>query len=175
MRKSRTGMLLVGLTVLALSAGVVAGMLAARLPASTSGGSNAGLPPPAGYERSLADELALDTGQREHMRMIWEGVRGQAHRAFDEARELEHKQLVELGELMKTPEQQEAFKQITKKYADRYDELARERNRQFDDAVDQTNRILKPEQQKKYAEIREKLHQATKPPTTVTGTTEKQG
>ncbi len=49
MRKSRMGVFLIGLTVLALSAGVVAGMLVARLPAAPA--ENPVLPPPA-FERS---------------------------------------------------------------------------------------------------------------------------
>ena len=64
---------------------------------------------------------------------------------------------------------------ITKKYSDRFDELTRERNKIFDGGVEQTNRILTPEQQKKYAEIREKLHRASAQPTTVLSTQENKG
>ena len=94
MRKSRMGTLLIGLTALALSAGVVAGMLVARFPGSNQVQTPSLVPPP-GYERSLADELALDPAQREQMRMIWEGVRGNVHRAFEEARKLQDNQLDE--------------------------------------------------------------------------------
>ena len=177
MNRSRTGMFLIGLMALALSAGVVAGMLVARLPASKSSSGDDGnvlAPPPVLSERSL-DDLRLNDTQRDQMRAIWEGVRGNVHRAFEDARKLEKDQLVELGELMKTPEQQEAFKKITQKYADRYDSLVQERNRMFDAGVEATNKILTPEQQKIYAEIRQKLRQSTSQPATVGGTAEKRG
>jgi Spy/CpxP family protein refolding chaperone len=165
-------MFLTGLTVLALSAGVVAGMLAARLPAAATPAAGPQLPPPPGYERSLADELDLNETQRQQMREIWEGVRGRVHRAFDDAKKLSNNQLDELAVLMDTPEQKAAFAQITKKYADKYAGLERERNQMFEEAVARTNAILTPDQQKKYAEIRQKLHQPTTQMATLKGTTE---
>jgi Spy/CpxP family protein refolding chaperone len=169
MRKSRTGVFLIGLTVLALSAGVVAGMLVARLPAAPA--ENPVILPPA-FERSLGDTLGLNKDQREEMRTIWEGVRGNVHRIFDEAQQLQDRQLDELAGLMKTPEEKEAFATIAKKYADRYAQLKQERQRLFDDAVSQTNKILTPEQQKKYADFRRNLGQASTQPTTVSSTSQ---
>jgi Spy/CpxP family protein refolding chaperone len=172
MKRSRTGTLLVGLTALALSAGVVAGMLAARLPGTPS--ENQVFPPPS-FERSLADELALSPDQREKMRSIWEGVRGSVHRTFNDAQKLQTNRDDELAALMTTPEQREAFARIAKKYADRFNDLVQERGELFDNALRQTDDILTPEQQKKYAEFRKNLRRPVTQPATVDSTQASKG
>ena len=73
MKRSRLEILIVVISVLALSAGVVAGLLASRLPVSTN---PLPVPPPGGMERSLAEELNLSEEQRTKMRGIWETVHG---------------------------------------------------------------------------------------------------
>jgi Spy/CpxP family protein refolding chaperone len=156
-KKTRVEALLIVLTVLALSAGVVAGLVAARLPASSAGkGENAPPPPPmppGPTEKSLADELQLNPDQREQMRGIWEGVRDKVHKAFDEAQDLQRQRDERFAAILTTDEQRAQFQKISKEFADRYDQLARDRDEAFNSAVEKTRKLLNETQRKKYEEI----------------------
>src|SRR6476646_4080924 len=95
MRKTRIEILLISLTVLALGAGLAAGLLAARLP--TGSGSSADTVPGVGSgaanqsaeHGSLTDELQLTPQQRDQMREIWEGTRGRVHQVYEDAQQLQ--------------------------------------------------------------------------------------
>ena len=147
MRKTRIEILLIGLTVVALSAGVVAGVLASRLPAS---GGAAG---PMGPEQTpLAAELQLTPAQQDQMKQIWEGVRGRVHETFEDAQRLQ-KERDDALVAMLTDEQKARFEKISKDFADRFDQLSSKRDRTFADAVEKTRRLLSDDQRKKYDEI----------------------
>jgi septal ring factor EnvC (AmiA/AmiB activator) len=155
-KRSRVEILLVVLTVLALSAGVVAGLLASRLPASSGRGENVSqppLPPGGAMEKSLAEELQLTADQREQMRGIWEGVRDRMHQAFDQANDLQRQRDQRLVEILTTDEQRAQFAKITKEFSDKYDQLARERDDAFGSAVEKTKKLLNEQQRTKYEEI----------------------
>ena len=154
MKKTRVEILLVVLTVLAASAGVVAGLVAARLPASSARTSNVPPPlPPGPMEKSLADELGLSADQREQMRGIWEGVRDKVHQAFDEAQDLSRQRDERLVAILTTDEQKAQFAKITKEFDEKYNRLARERDEAFNSAVERTKKLLDETQRKKYEEI----------------------
>lgn len=157
MRKSRVEVLLIVLTVLALCAGVVAGLVYARLPGSMPLKTDNTPPPPmlppdGAGERSLADELQLSPEQRVQMRDIWEGVREKVHQAFDAAQALE-RQRDERIVAMLSEEQKATFQKLSEEFARRYDELARQRDEAFNSAVEKTKKLLSDEQRKKYEQI----------------------
>ena len=168
MKRTRVEVLLIVLTALALSAGVVAGLVYARLPGSTgTKGEPAGptppmLPPGASGERSLADELQLSQDQRVQMRDIWEGVRDKVHRAFDEAEDLQRQRDDRIISML-SDEQKTRFEKLSQEFADRYDQLAAQRDEAFNTAVEKTKKLLNDEQRKKYEEIL-KTHVRPAPP-----------
>ena len=167
MRKSRVEALLIGLTVLALCAGVVAGIVYARLPSSAVKTDNTPpppmLPPDGPGEKSLADELQLSPEQRVQMRDIWEGVRDKVHQAFDEAQDLQRQRDERIVALLTTDEQKARFQKLSQEFADRYDQLAKDRDQAFNSAVDKTKKLLNEEQRKKYDQIL-KTHVRPGPP-----------
>src|SRR4051794_32743783 len=90
MKTTRMKLLLIGLTVLGLSAGVVAGMLVSRLPASTADATPPGGPHgPPGMSAALVEQLELTRDQQEKMRAIWESVRGDVQQCFQQAQDLQ--------------------------------------------------------------------------------------
>src|SRR5687768_713213 len=151
MRKKRIEILIVLVAALAMSAGVVAGLLASRLPSAAGAGRQpaatnpalATAPPPASFERTLADELQLRPEQRESMREIWEGVRGKVHATFDAAQNLQRERDEALVALL-NDEQRVKFAKISKDYANRFDALTKERDETFQKAVEKTKKILDP-------------------------------
>lgn len=158
MRKTRIEILLISLTVLALGAGLAAGLLAARLPtaAGSSGdtftgvGSGATNQPP---ERgSLIDELGLTPQQRDQMREIWEATRGRVHQVFEDAQQLQTDRDDAIVALL-NDEQKQKFQKISKDYADRFKTLEKKRDQAFEDAVEKTKSILNDVQRQKYEQI----------------------
>lgn len=165
MSKKRIEILLISVTALALCAGLAAGLLASRLP----GGAQPPAPvpselPAAEPRTALVEELNLSSEQREQMRQIWEGVRGDVRQAFDEAQRLQ-KQRDEALVSMLNDEQKAKFEKISKEYAGRFDELTRKRDSTFQDAVERTRRILNDDQRQKYDQILKR--QVGSVPTTV--------
>ena len=156
MRKTRIEILLIGLTVIALGAGVVAGVLASRLPVATEEASPTHPVPAPGVEPTpLAHELNLTADQQAQMRGIWEGVRGRVHGTFDEAQRLQRERDEALVSLL-NDEQKAKFQRIAQDYSDRFDKLSQERKSTFDEAVAKTRRLLSDEQRQKYDEILKK-------------------
>jgi Spy/CpxP family protein refolding chaperone len=165
MRKKRIEILLIIVAALAMSAGVVAGLLASRLPSAAvqqPAATNPATPPPASFERTLADELALRDDQREQMRQIWEGVRGKVHATFDEAQNLQKERDEALVALL-NDEQRVKFAKISQDYANRFIELTKKRDSTFEEAVEKTKEMLDPSQRAKYEEIL-KAHVRRGPP-----------
>ena len=147
MRRTGIETLLIGLTVLALSAGVVAGMLATRLPVTTT---TAGAGP--GPGDALCEQLQLDAHQREQMREIWEGVKSRARDSYNDAQDLQHQRdQAILG--MLSDEQKAKFEKLSKDFADRYASLAEDRKKIFDEAVEKTRKMLNDQQRRQYDEI----------------------
>src|SRR4051812_26998845 len=151
MRRKET--LLVMLTVLAVGAGVVAGMVVSRLPAVATGAPNGGAAFPASPGQSaLAQELHLSTQQTEQMRQTWESVREKVRLSYESADRL-NRQRDEAIQAMLTPEQKAKFEKLTQDFADRFIALRKDRDSAFSKAVEETRKILSDEQRKKYDEL----------------------
>jgi Spy/CpxP family protein refolding chaperone len=143
-------LLLIIVPVLTLGAGVVAGMLASRLPAA-----NPGLSP---RDRTLlVSELDLTAGQRDQMRQIWENVRAKDQRIYEQAEDLQAKREQALISLL-TDEQKAKFQTISKDFAARRTGLDKTRDQVFQDAVDASKALMNPTQQKAYDSILEMSH-----------------
>ena len=151
MKKTRVVILLIGLTLLGLCAGAAAGLLASRATA-TSAGTTTSVPPAPDHAAPLAEELALNPEQREQMRQIWEGVRQQAHEAYDDAQRLQ-KQRDDALVAMLSDEQKAQFEKISKDFADQFSDLEKKREQLFQDAVELTKKLLNEEQRRKYEQI----------------------
>jgi hypothetical protein len=149
--KSRRGqVMLIGVAVLALSAGVAAGLLAGRLP-----GTDESNIIPAIDRTPLVEELRLDAQQRQQMQAIWEGVREEVRRAYLQAQELQNRRDGALVALL-NDEQKAKFALISQDYAERFAELSKRRDQSFQDAVDQTNKLLDEQQRATYKRIIER-------------------
>lgn len=146
MKRKRMELLLIVLTMLALGAGVAAGLLAARLPAVQTAQS-------AADDRSpLVEALGLTPDQCNQMRSIWEAVRTEIRTDYDRAQSLERQRDDALLALL-NDEQKTRFEQISKDFAGKFTELTQSRDQAFRDAVARTKALLDPQQQKKYDEI----------------------
>ena len=150
MSPGRKQLVLVALTILPIGAGVVAGMVAARLPSSNS--------PPAAPVSSeiradgLSEQLGLSDEQARQMREIWENVRGQVRTSYEDAEKLQRGRDEELVGLL-NQEQKAKFEKISQSYSDRFAELRRKRDLSFAKAVEQTRGLLSEPQRQKYDEI----------------------
>jgi Spy/CpxP family protein refolding chaperone len=144
MKQTRVQLLLIGLTVLALSAGVVAGMVASRVAPAKVESTTPRTP--------LEDQLGLSPDQREQMRVIWEGVRWQAQHCFTDGEDLQHQRDAALVSLL-TDDQKARYEKITADYAKKFAELSAQRDAAFNDAVARTKKILTETQQKKYDQL----------------------
>lgn len=147
MRRNRIEFLLVGITGLALCAGVVAGMLVTRLPGASA---KSALGPAASM--SLSEQLQLTPRQRKQMRAIWEPIRDEIQQCFRQANDLQRQRDDEIVSIL-TDQQKAQFQKISKKYADKYAELDARREKTFQDAVERTRKILNHTQRAQYDKI----------------------
>ncbi len=160
MRRNRIEILLVGIAFLALSAGVVAGMLVKRLPGTSA---KSELTPAASM--SLSEQLQLTPQQRKQMRVIWEPIRNEIQQCFRQANDLQHQRDDDIVALL-NDQQKAQFEKLSKKYADRYAKLDAKRERTFQDAVERTRKILNDTQRAQYDKIiadRLPVHATTQP------------
>ena len=140
----RMTMLLISVFVVALGAGVVAGMLASRLPAAGA--------PENSDNTWLPEKLQLSPQQQEQMRGIWENATDTVHNCSDNRARLQ-KDFDEAVFEMLSPEQKARHNDLRNEYQKRIKILEADQAAAFNRAVAQTNRILTPEQQKKYQQI----------------------
>ena len=139
--------LLTALFVLTLGGGVVAGMLASRLPANIGTATTLHTP--------LAEELRLTPNQSDKMRDIWEGVREKVDDCFVRAQQTQKRRDEALVALL-TPEQKVTFAKTQQEYSDAFAVLKSERDAAFADAVKRTETILTEPQKLRYREILQK-------------------
>jgi len=143
--------LMFGVFAITLCAGVVAGLLAAKLPAvqPKMDATNANDAAP------LAEQLSLTVDQREKMRGFWEGVRDLSQNSYDGARKAESERdqaVVGLIPAEKMPQ----YNAIMRRYAETCASMEGKRKAAFDKAVRDTQRILTDAQRRKYDEILKK-------------------
>ena len=135
---TKTKVLLVLAFVVTLAAGVAAGLLASRLAHRPRGPS------------WLADELNLTSQQREQMHTIWSDVmRTQGRSQWEQRKALAQERDDAIAALM-TDNLRPQYEKILEEYSRKVDELGQERTRAFEQAVEQTRKILTPEQAEKY-------------------------
>jgi hypothetical protein len=145
MKRHGTRVLMFAVFALTLSAGVVAGLLASRMPAKP-------VPPAPADASSLADALQLAPGQREQMRQIWEGVRDTANDCYTQAQKLEQQREDDVQSLL-PEEKKPRYREIQQAYTDHCAALKVQREAEFDKAVERTKQMLNPGQRDKYEQI----------------------
>ena len=144
---------LIGVAVLALGAGVAAGMLASRAAPSATGTPTTGPATASTIDRTpLVQELNLSLDQRDQMRQIWEGVRGQVHDTFTDAQRLQRQRDDALVAML-TDEQKAQFEKISQDYKNQFDDLGRKRDMVFRSAVERTRQLLNDDQRRRYDQI----------------------
>src|SRR6185437_2264139 len=137
MKSNRVKLLVVVVFALTLGAGVVAGLLASRLPANqTPGPSVAGDSP-------LAAELALTPEQREKMREIWIGVQTMSSESLKRSLKASGERDRAIEALI-PPEKIEQYNKIQRQYTEATAALEGRRRAAFEKAVKQTNEMLSP-------------------------------
>src|SRR3954464_12412096 len=137
----RMQVLLIGLTVLALGAGVAAGMLASRAAPPASSGNPTTAPATPIDRTPLVQELNLSPAQRDKMREIWEGVRGDVHETFADAQRLQRQRDDALVALL-SDEQKAQFEKISQDFKNQFDQLTHKRDKVFQSAVERTRQLL---------------------------------
>jgi hypothetical protein len=150
MTGNRAKIIVLAIFVLTLGAGVVAGMLASRLPGS--GAISAPITP---GEGPLTQELGLNTEQSEKMRKIWEGVRDLSTQSLRDGIKAEHQRDDAIRGLIPA-DKIEAFNNVQKGYQDKMAKMKGIRQAAFDRAVGESDGILTESQRAKYKEILEK-------------------
>lgn len=150
MKQTGVKILLIGLTALGLSAGVVAGMLVSRIPATTAGAGER--PTSVSAIASPLAELDLTPEQQQQMQKIWEGVRRDVQGCFDQAQGLQ-KQRDEAIISLLSEEQKAKFAEISKQFHDLDVKITGHRQRLLGSAIEQTKKLLNDEQRKKYDQI----------------------
>jgi Spy/CpxP family protein refolding chaperone len=146
------------LFVLALSSGVVAGMLVTRWPAVSGSPTTR---PVAAARTPLAEELNLTDEQSVKMKAIWETARQEVDDCFTRAQALQRQRDETIYGLL-TDEQKAKVTAAEKEYKDGIDALRTQREADFKAAVAKTEEILTAEQKKKYEQILgSRLHHGT--------------
>ena len=151
MKRAGIKLLVVGLTVLGLCAGVVAGMLVSRLPA-TIAPAGIGDAPMTAMPTPLVEELALSADQQKQMRRIWEDVRSKVQDCFVRASNLQKQRDEEIVKIL-SEEQKAQFEKIAKRFREVDLTISAEREQIFNEAIHQTRALLTDDQRLKYDRI----------------------
>jgi Spy/CpxP family protein refolding chaperone len=147
MRTHKLKLVLIAASILALGAGVFAGMAVSRLPASASPVISS----PAGRS-SIADQLKLTDAQRDQMRSIWEGVRSDVHQTMDRAQAVQRDRDAAVLALL-TDSQKARYAALTQQASEQVSALLAERDQAFQNGVAQTRRMLDDSQRETYDRI----------------------
>jgi hypothetical protein len=127
----------------AVGAGVVAGKLSARIPASQGKPTD---------QLSLVDVLHLNPQQQAQMQGIWEGVRKSSDDSLGEAQDAQKDEDAKIEALL-TPEQRPKYGNLTMDYKRKIGEIQKKRDAAFHKAVSDSLKLMDSEQQKLYREI----------------------
>ncbi len=141
--------------VMALLAGGAVGVVGSRvLPGGDDNASAAPQSPRSRERRSwLTDELNLSPEQEVQMKEIWSPMsRGGPRDHFEKYRAAERTRDDAVVALL-TPEQKAQYDRIQTDHQSAIEQLAQERERSFQQAVEATKKILSEEQKKKYEQI----------------------
>jgi hypothetical protein len=149
LKRAGVKLLVIGLTVLGLSAGVVAGMLMSRV---AGGAGDKTVLPISNQPTPLVEELALTSDQQREMKRIWEDVRRKVKDCYVRADQLQRQRDDEILGIL-TEEQKAKFAKIAKRFHDLDVTITAEREQIFNDAINQTRKLLTDEQRTKYDKI----------------------
>jgi Spy/CpxP family protein refolding chaperone len=149
MRTHSLKLILIAASILALGAGVFAGMAVSRLPSAG--------PAPVIHtapldHTSIADSLQLTDPQRDQMRSIWEGVRSNVHQTFQDAQTIQNQRDAAIVAIL-TDSQKAQYAALTQQAAERFAALGAQRDQAFRDGVDKTRKILNESQRQVYDRI----------------------
>lgn len=143
---TKTKMLLILSFAVTFAAGAAVGILASR----------PGHPPR--KPSWLTAELNLTDQQRDQMRDIWSEVMRTGGRNEREQRKALSQQRDQAIAALLTDAQQPQYESILQNHTRKVEELAQERKRTFEQAVERTKQILTPEQATKYDELMKSRH-----------------
>jgi hypothetical protein len=142
---NRLAILIVVIPVLALCAGIAAGMLVVRAPSAAE-------KRPAVRGPSLSEELNLSSEQRQQMREIWEKAQAKVDDAALKAQRLQQERDDAMLALLDA-EGRRKFAEIAKDFSQRDAALLQDRDNAFTEAVARTKEILSPQQWERYDRI----------------------
>jgi hypothetical protein len=137
-------LILIVASILALGAGVFAGMAVSRIPAGPSP-----IQAVVAEHLSIAERLQLSDAQREQMRGIWEAVREKVHQSQQEAWEIEQERDAAVVALL-NDSQRAQYAALTQQAAEKFARLNAQRRQAFEAGVDRTRTILNDSQRKTY-------------------------
>lgn len=127
---------------LIFGAGISVGRLSVRPePARATGGM-------------LERELNLSQSQKEQMKAIWADAMGSQRQQRDQRRAALSQERDQKIAALLSDAQRTQYDAIRAEFSRKMDELGQERRQAFEKAVEQTKKILTPEQAKKYEEMR---------------------
>jgi Spy/CpxP family protein refolding chaperone len=135
---NKTRVIMIAAFLLVFAAGVSMGLLINRSKSSSH------------HFSVLATELNLTPPQREQMEKIWEDVMGAVSREHGQKRaSLQQERDRDILSLI--PDDQRAkYDLVQQYYSFKMDSLSKERDRAFEQAVEQSKKILTPDQAQKY-------------------------
>jgi Spy/CpxP family protein refolding chaperone len=110
----------------------------------------------AGRGGFLAAELSLTPEQQERMKKIWSEIARHGGREQGERRNQYRKERDEAIAALIRPADKDRYDAVLRAYADRQAGLEREMRSAYERAVEETKKILTPEQGRKYEEIQKK-------------------
>ena len=142
------------LFVLALAAGVTAGLLASRYAARSDTPVISNTP---------LSELGLSIEQAQKIRTLWEKVKEDSDQSYVQANRLQQEQQRELLNLL-TDEQKAKYSKINLDYQEKITKLKADRDLALKNAFDETRRLLSPGQRDRYdAILKSRLGQGADP------------
>jgi len=147
MRTHTLKLILIAASILALGAGVFAGMAVSRMPAA-----NSVIVAPEPAHTSIAETLQLTNPQRDQMRGIWEGVRSDVHHTFEQAESIQKDRDAAIVAML-TDSQKARYAALTQQAAEQFAALTKQRDQDFQNGVEKTRKILNDSQRQAYDRI----------------------
>jgi Spy/CpxP family protein refolding chaperone len=144
-------LILIAASILALGAGVFAGMAVSRMPI-TSAQANDNVQAAVADHLSIADELHLSDTQRDQMRKIWEKVRYTARDTYSQAQEIQKDRDAAILAML-SDSQKAQYAALTQQAAEKFAKLSTERQQAFQEGVQATQTILSDSQRATYNRI----------------------
>ena len=147
---SRTRFIFILTVVLVLSAGVVVGRLWAKLPTvapRTSGGGPSW----------VADELQLNSQQRQQMDAVWADTRQKIGKTFEQRHNLEKQRDAAVQNLL-TTEQKASYESIMNTFRSQRSDLDQQRDKLIHSAEERSRALLDETQKTRFDELTRQMH-----------------